>query len=146
MAGRHWQQSESLICKGSKVMKLRGAICALVAMLVSSVVMAKVERYQAETDQLPGVDATGMLDFNNTGSGIAKATVNTRNGKARGVVRGTVPNESGKNARFKGDQSVADAIVSGLGVGITVDLKRAVYSVNKKGKASGAASGVVSIN
>lgn len=126
-------------------MKLRGAICALVAMLVSSVVMAKVERFQTETDQLPGVDAAGMPDFLNTGSGIAKATVNTRNGKARGVVRGTVPNALGKNVRFKGDQSIADAVVNALGVSISVDLKRAVYSVNKKGKASGVASGVIAV-
>ena len=122
----------------------RALIALSLLALVGSVATAGRLKF-SEYVEIPGVDETGMIDPGLVGVGLGKATVNTKNGKFRGTVRGTAPNLSGKNARFKATSEVASELSAAF-PDVPFDpetVKRAVYRVNKKGKAHGVVTGKV---
>ncbi|MEZ6127510.1 MAG: hypothetical protein R3C59_02350 [Planctomycetaceae bacterium] len=116
--------------------------------LLSSVSMAARHRDRFSTE-VPGVTSTGTLDLSGelAGEGIVKGVYNDRNGRFVGTVRGSAPNLSGRNAVFRNDPALMSTLESRIAseTGLTVDLARGVYRVNRRGRVSGSAVGRASV-
>lgn len=123
-----------------------GFFVVAAAVATASMSDAARETVSGEID-VPGIDESGNVDFYNTGTGLGKLTVNTRNGRASASVRGSAPNESGRGYRFRTrDFDIALSILSDF-TGMSVDseyfesFRGASYRVSRRGRVSGSARG-----
>jgi hypothetical protein len=122
------------------------------SLFVAAVVLLSTMSFAARNRQreffeipLPGIDRIGNLDMVNTGGGIAKGVVNTRNGRFHGVARGFVPNASWRRAIFRNDPTLAKMLEDEIffETGVNVALSGGVYRVSRWGVAHAVADGRV---
>ena len=110
--------------------------CAAVAMIFGVAGLATASHVHfSSAIALPGIAANGVPDLAlGTAVGTLKGHVHTRSGKVHAIARGTVQNKSGK--RFESEDTAAiAAFVPGSILGKPVTLKRADYSVSRRGSA-----------
>jgi len=108
--------------------KLALAFCCLAVVTVGATQAAKLKIKNLPLDVFPSVDDVGDLDFGDTWTGLVKATVNLKNGKATISGKATVDNFSGARATFN-DEDLAGGFIGGT-------LVSDKYTVTKKGKAT----------
>lgn len=118
------------------------AVCGL-ALAVAGAMAAK-ERLEAEI-VIPGILADGTLFIDDdplSGVGLAKISVNTKNGALRATVKGQAVNLSSKAQRFNNDPGVNAAIIVQAPF-ITIQNSKYGVGKPKKGEATAKARGSV---
>lgn len=121
-------------------LRSRRVLAAVALLVLTSVGVWAAKLVVATNFAFPGIDANGMMDSTNPGTGIGAVEINTKSGKVRVTGYGFVENASGRKQIYKDGPAILEALSLGA---TTIAFKSAKYRVAVDGTAKLALSGKI---